>query len=171
MDKNSFTVVSSRGEKISSILIFLLVCVPLSIAGLIILDNLLLRVICICLFALGVFAVLSSFMISVTVDGEVLKGRSVLARKYEMKLSEIKKIKCSEKASKNNLPNSGYSISLCSDKRNIKLTHGMACFEKMAGYISGKCDDNVINKDILDEQGQKSLKEYLKVWNEKNGSK
>jgi len=168
MDKNSFTVTSSKSEKISGILIFLIVCVPLSIAGLIMLENLILKIICICLFALGVFVVLSSFLITLTVEGDVLKGRTISARKFELKISEIRKVYCSAMKSERKLPGSGYFIRMNSDKRIIKVTHGMACFEKLAEYIIEKCDDNTLSNEIIDDESRKSLKSYLSVWNDKN---
>ena len=93
MKNTCFTVASSKAEKISAILIFLLVCVPFSIAGLVILDKLIMRIICICLFALGVFVVLSSFLICLSIEDNILKGRTMTARRFEFDLSEIKNTK------------------------------------------------------------------------------
>lgn len=168
MKNTCFTVASSKAEKISAILIFLLVCVPFSIAGLVILDKLIMRIICICLFVLGVFVVLSSFLICLSIEDNILKGRTMTARRFEFDLSEIKKIRCSAMKSKDSLPGSGYFIRLNSDMRNIKVTHGMACFEKLAEYIIEKYDDNTINKEVIDEQGINSLRDYITAWNNKN---
>lgn len=158
MDDNSFTVTSAKSEKIVGSLIFFLFCVPFLIIGLLIPGKVILKVIAVIVFLFGLFYFLSSILEYVTVSENVIKGRTISGKKYEIKLPDIKKVTVTVRiiSGLNN-----YSIMIYSDIRNVAVNHTMKNFDKMAELICKKYDTDDRDINILNDDSLDSLREYL----------
>lgn len=158
MDNNDFTVTSAKIDKIVSSLLLFLFCVPWLIISFLISTKIIMNVAAIIVFLIGIYYFLSSIMEYVSVKSNVLKGRTILGKKYEIQLDDIKKVVFLTRTS------SGlriYSITIYSDTVKIPLIHTMVNFEKMAELIRENFDNDERDINKFDDCSLSNMKEYF----------
>lgn len=109
-------------------------------------------------FVISFFYVFSTISFYIKINGEDIKVRTKLGRRYQFNVSDIKKVICSKTFS----PKTGISfyITIVVKSKELELHHSMVGFDKIAEYIYKKIEDGEIDKSVISKSSQKELIRY-----------
>ncbi len=100
----------------------------------------------------------STLLFGVKVDGDSLKLRTRLGRKYEFTLSDIRKVVCSKNSSIKYGPR--YTVIIRTDDREIELMKSMKGFKEMCGYLLDRHSAGELAASAISKNCAATLKKY-----------